>query len=359
MFQQNVSIDSLIDKLILNRTNNTDCLWQSSFPMGKTESVHFINHMIGYPLINDEYIDERRCKLEKYKNQLTYLKSIKKIEQRSEEWYNVRENLITASDFGQSLGKGKFSTQKQFFKKKCGFEEKIKFDPYIAPLKWGIMYEPIATKIYEKREEIKINEFGLLIHPTINYFGASPDGITDNGILLEVKCPYKRKITGEIPEQYIYQIQGQLDVCNLDECDYLECDFKEFDNIDMFFDEINPFERGIIIELKSEDQTPCYIYSKIYDKLNDETIAELRTWLSETQNTYNEKIEMIHFWKLKLFNIIRIYRDKPFLEENFKNLKVIWNKVKDYQQNKDLYDAEICTSKKGKPTFDFLKDDSD
>ena len=44
------------------------------------------------------------------------------IEQRSVEWYNVRNNLVTASDMGQALGVGKFGTVRDFYVKKSGYE---------------------------------------------------------------------------------------------------------------------------------------------------------------------------------------------------------------------------------------------
>ena len=69
---------------------------------------------------------------------------------------------------------------------------------------------------------------GLIIHNQYKHIGASPDGISDLGIMLEIKCPFKRKIDGAIPEQYWMQIQGQLEVCDLEECDYLECKLWEY-----------------------------------------------------------------------------------------------------------------------------------
>ena len=41
----------------------------------------------------------------------------------------------------------------------------------------GIKFEPVATQIYEKRNNVEVIEFGCLPHPYIPYFGASPDGI--------------------------------------------------------------------------------------------------------------------------------------------------------------------------------------
>ena len=151
------------------------------------------------------------------------------VTQRTPEWYAARQTMITASDIAQALGCAKFGTQKDFFKKKCGLPaEQTPFDPTVPPLKWGVMFEPVAGAIYSALNGgLKVHEFGLLRHPTVPFLGASPDGITEDGVMLEIKCPWRRKIDGTVPLQYYYQIQGQLAVCGLDECDYFECEFGE------------------------------------------------------------------------------------------------------------------------------------
>ena len=68
---------------------------------------------------------------------------------------------------------------------------------------WGILFEPIATLIYEHRNKNRILEFGLIEHPEINLFAASPDGITQyNAIMIEIKVPYKRVLSGTVPLNY-------------------------------------------------------------------------------------------------------------------------------------------------------------
>jgi len=76
------------------------------------------------------------------------------------------------------------------------------------PIKWGIDNEPIANKEYIKyakaygKTKPMTSRCGFVIHPTIGWFGASPDTLaTDphsnfpNGIA-EFKCPYsKREMT--------------------------------------------------------------------------------------------------------------------------------------------------------------------
>ena len=153
--------------------------------------------------------------------QLQKLLEIPKIVQKSEEWYRARENMISASDFAQALGKGKFGNQNQLIQKKCDPVDESAFSLTNPFFKWGNMFESVACDIYSSVNKANSHEFGLLKHPVHKFFGASPDGISDDGVMLEIKCPLKRKIGGDVPTQYYYQIQGQLDVCGLEECDYL------------------------------------------------------------------------------------------------------------------------------------------
>ena len=60
-------------------------------------------------------------------------------------------------------------------------------------------------------------EFGLLVHSDFPWLAASPDGITTDGMCVEIKCPLRRKIVpGEVPHHYFPQIQIQMEVCNID-----------------------------------------------------------------------------------------------------------------------------------------------
>ena len=92
------------------------------------------------------------------------------------------------------------------------------------------MFEDMAIRCYKQiNNNIPVHIFGIIQNKNIEHFGASPDGITDLGIMVEIKCPFSRQIKKDfIPEKYYYQMQGQLAVCNLTECDYVECEFKIF-----------------------------------------------------------------------------------------------------------------------------------
>lgn len=265
------------------------------------------------------------------------------VEQKSEAWYVMRQNLITASDFAQALGQGKFGSQADIIKKKVRPDNESGASFNNPFFKWGNMFEPVANDIYSKMHyNVKIHEFGLIPHPTLSYFGASPDGISDTGIMLEIKCPYKRKIErgGEVPKQYYYQIQGQLEVCGLEECDYFECQFQLFSTLDEFYKAYDDGRvKGVVIERENG-----YIYSPIImggyrtSKDDDVSLNELQAWVD---NNTNEEFVDIKFWYLHQHNLQRVTLDKPFVDEKLKDLKVVWDKILHYRQNPQRYDIEV------------------
>jgi putative phage-type endonuclease len=165
--------------------------------------------------------------------QIQHIDNIPKHEQRSVEWYQFRRENITASSIGYIDGSKGNSYYYQEVKKKCESDTKNLTG---AAILHGIKYEPVATAIYERRNKVKVLEYGCLPHKYIPHLAASPDGICDysaqnpnyTGRMLEIKCPYSRQITGIIPDTYFYQIQVQLEVCDLNYCDFLECKIVDF-----------------------------------------------------------------------------------------------------------------------------------
>jgi putative phage-type endonuclease len=262
-----------------------------------------------------------------YKQQVQRLLALPKVEQKSEEWYEMRRNMITASDFAQALGQGKFGTQRQLIEKKCLPRENetaiSKTNPFF---KWGIMFEPVACEIYSMMHNANIHEFGLIKHPVHDFFGASPDGITDDGIMVEIKCPFKRKLTGDIPLQYYYQIQGQLDVCGLQECDYFECTFEMVDTIVAFNDPLYLDKyRGVL----TENEDGSYVYGHIY---------------APGEECPPSDVGSKKLWVLKEFNLKRVQKDHAFVTEKLNMLADVWNKILYYRSNPEAFELEIIRS---------------
>lgn len=288
---------------------------------------------------------ERLDVLKKNKDIVKRLLELPLVEQKSDVWYVMRQNLITASDFAQALGQGKFGSQADIIKKKVRPDNESAASFNNPFFKWGNMFEPVANEIYSKmHHNVRIHEFGLIPHPTLSYFGASPDGISDTGIMLEIKCPYKRKIQrgGDVPLQYYYQIQGQLEVCGLKECDYFECQFQLFGTLDEFYKAYGDERiKGVIVEGFNG-----YKYSPIVMGCNDSddkdnkkvTLDELKAWIDD--NTNEEFID-IKFWYLHEYNLQRVTLDKLFVDEKLKALKDVWEKILYYRDNPNKYDVEV------------------
>lgn len=257
-------------------------------------------------------------KIHNRKETLLKLKEKPLIKQRTDEWYKLRENRLTASDLYDAI-----NNPCSLIKKKL---KNVSYNSFAIPaLKWGCMFEPIAINIYAHINKTTIHEFGLIINDNINNFGASPDGITDDGIMIEIKCPYKREIIDKvIPDKYYYQMQGQMAVCELDLCDYVECKFitideTEYKNMNMNDDE--NYKHGIIAEFK--DNT--YIYST-----SNQSITECIDEMNKHNNC------LFIYWKLDLINTQRV----TFDSNKWNN--VILKKIKTYV---DLYEIEKNKSK--------------
>ena len=98
--------------------------------------------------------------------------------------------MITASDFGSILGHSNYGSSKSVLKQKCGLGAKFRGNVFT---RWGTKYEEVATEIYRIKYNTTVIEFGCLGHPKYSFIGASPDGITPDGIMLEIKVPKTRK----------------------------------------------------------------------------------------------------------------------------------------------------------------------
>jgi len=53
---------------------------------------------------------------------------------------------------------------------------------------WGTQTEPLARMAYEEKTELKATDCGFITHPSIEWFGASPDGLIGTEGVLEIKC---------------------------------------------------------------------------------------------------------------------------------------------------------------------------
>ena len=294
-------------------------------------STKFYNHSELRPFTDD--------RLKYSREQVIRLANIHQPEQRSPEWYEFRDGMLTASDWGTILGMNPYSNSNQLLLKKCG--KQIPF-PSNAAIDWGVKYEDVAVLIYEKRNNVNVMEFGCLQHPTVDFLGASPDGITPDGIMLEIKCPSKRAITGVVPSYYWAQVQAQLEVCELDRCDFLECGLSEYlskddyleDNFEKDFSKNSMgTEKGCVLEFLNK------ITKKFEFRFSPIGIIgeELEEWIDNT----NKKAlaENDHylpagptFWKLDKISCVPVYRNQEWFNEAHPKLEAFWNEILEWRK---------------------------
>jgi putative phage-type endonuclease len=267
--------------------------------------------------------------------QVVKLQGIFQPEQRTKEWYDMRENMLTASDWGTVLGENHYSNANSVLMKKCGDNTFFKN----AAMEWGNKYESVAVLVYEHRNQKKVLEFGCLKHPSIDFLGASPDGITTDGVMLEIKCPSSRKITGIPPSYYWCQVQGQLEVCELDRCDFLECSIKEYENEEQYLNDhyennylMNQFgnEKGVVVEFYNKmtktfyfDYSPVCIISEQLEKWKKDIVE------SHVSNTII--FSCFYYWYLEEVSCVPIYRNQEWFHKAKVELELFWKKVLKYR----------------------------
>lgn len=305
------------------------------------------------------------------------LRSIVLPEQRSEEWFKMRNDKITASDGGTAIGMNKYEPQYNFIlKKTVGSDFKSNKFCY-----HGKKYEHIDTMIYQYRMNVRVEEFGLLSHPTIDFLGASPDGICTPlkydgihkskfvGRMVEIKCPLTRKIikTGELidnicPLYYWIQVQLQLECCDLEECDFWQCVVTEYTGQDDFIQDTDmkePFrsketglEKGCLIQLlpknlqynKMDHNDTVYEQASfIYPPRIEMSPYDCERWISETlsnlETTHPEhSLDRVIFWRLDDSFNITINRDRQWFASALPTYTQVWNYVLFFRKNKDKLD---------------------
>ncbi len=164
--------------------------------------------------------------------------------QRSDDWFAARCGKVTASRVADLMAKTKtgYSTSRQNYMAQL-ICERLTGKPAesfnSAAMQRGTEKEPEARAIYMLESGEIVEECGLIIHPDIPEFGASPDGLVCADGLIEIKCPntwthLETLKTGKPKGEYLTQMQAQMACTGRQWCDFVSFDDRLPDDIAYF-----------------------------------------------------------------------------------------------------------------------------
>jgi len=291
-------------------------------------NIHFSPHIpksIKIDEFDKLYNSNYKDKIPDLQNKIKYLKSVYQPEQRTPEWYEFRNSIMTASNIYKIFG-----TQSQFNSFIC--EKCIPvstYQEYVNPRNtrhWGQKYEKLSIKIYESIYNTEVTEFGCIKHNVYEYIGASPDGIVTGGSnnehfgrMIEIKNIVNREITGVPLEAYWIQMQIQMEVCDLDICNFIETRFKECQTTDEW--KIIEKTKGITITnipiSSFEYVTPEYKFIIYSEEIMEEYDEFIKKW-----NSVDVEIK---WWYMDEFSCVVVPRNKEWFKFVLPKLTEAWN----------------------------------
>jgi len=276
------------------------------------------------------------------KIKLERINNIIQPQQKTPEWYYIRQNLITASNAYKIFESN--CQQNSLIYEKCktktidelNFKQSVNIN---SSLHWGQKYEPLSVLLYEDMYYTKIGDYGCIQHQTYSFIGASPDGINIDpssnrfGRMLEIKNIVNREITGIPKKEYWIQMQFQMEVFDLQECDFLETRFIEYETEIEFFRDTNDFiflskngeKKGIILFFSDEKTGhPIYIYSPFFNSLQEydewsEKIIE-KTLHNNPSFIWVKQI----YWKLDEISCVLVKRNKKWFQDVLPIIEDFW-----------------------------------
>ena len=159
----------------------------------------------------------------------------KHLEQGTEDWLKLRLGKVTASGVADVLAKTKtgVSASRANYLIKLAIQRttgQIEEGYTNDAMQWGKDHEAQARVAYEVASGNFVDQVGFVEHPSIAWFGCSPDGLVDgNAGLVEIKCPNSATHWSYIrqdgpPNKYYIQMQAQMACTGRSWCDFVSYD---------------------------------------------------------------------------------------------------------------------------------------
>lgn len=175
--------------------------------------------------------------------------------QYSPEWFADRLGKVTASHIVDVTARTKsgWSASRANYMAQLICEQLTGTvaDSYInASMQWGIDTEPKGLLAYEFYTDAKLEDLGVVDHPTIAMSSACPDkGVIADG-LVEIKCPNSAThidtlLSGTIPDKYQKQMLWQMACTGRKWCDFVSYDPRMPEDMALFVKRLHRDDREI------------------------------------------------------------------------------------------------------------------
>jgi putative phage-type endonuclease len=168
------------------------------------------------------------------------------MDQRSVEWIEARLGHATGSRASDMLAGKDTQARKGYItqlvtERLTGMSQDFYTN---ADMQRGIEVEPVARAAYQANHEL-VDEVGFIKHPTILWFGASPDGLVGSDGLVEIKCPRSTTHLEYIqakkpPAKYIPQMMAQLSCTGRKWVDFVSFDNRFPEHLQLFVVRFEP-----------------------------------------------------------------------------------------------------------------------
>lgn len=199
------------------------------------------------------------------------------IEQGTAEWLQERCGKVTASRIADLMAK----TRTGWGASRANYAAQLiaeRLTGCVAPsftnaaMIHGTETEPEARRAYEFFVDRDVQQVGFVTHPTIDFAGASPDGLVGEDGLLELKCPQTAThidtlLTGAIPDKYVKQMQFQMACTQRAWCDFASYDNRLPERMRLWVKRVER-DDGLIAEIETEVR--AFLIEL------DETVSQLR-----------------------------------------------------------------------------------
>jgi putative phage-type endonuclease len=171
----------------------------------------------------------------------------KEILQGTPEWLQARLGCATASKANDFCAAETTAAYQNYLwqlvaERETGQRE----DGYTnADMQRGTEMEPVARAAYEAHTGTFVTQTGFWLHPTIPYFGASPDGLVGEDGLIEIKCPrtsthLRYRSDNKVPTTYKKQMICQLLCTGRKWVDFISFDNRVRDSKQLFIVRFEP-----------------------------------------------------------------------------------------------------------------------